>query len=104
MTLMCLLWCDAIKGLLHLFPAVGELIAKRCPHLKDAVREPELEDRGGDCRIRALVAEINVLPRLRAAFLVFHHSECLGVLSRIRHRALGADDPDKPRIDFARSN
>src|ERR1700730_6099025 len=104
MALMGLLRGDAIKGLLHLFSTVGEFVAKRRPHLEDTVGEPELEDRPGDRWIRALVPEIEMLPRLRAPRFVVHDLQRFWILGGVDHGTPGTDDSEEPGVGFARSN
>src|ERR1700728_4538197 len=104
MALMRFLRRDAIKRLLHLCPAVAQFVAKRRPHLEDAIREAELENRAGDRWIRTLVTEVNMLPGLRAARLVLHNLQSLRIFGGVGHGTLGANDPDEPAVSFARSN
>src|ERR1700722_11553435 len=104
MALMGLLRGDAIKGLLHLFPAVGELVAKRCPHLEDTVGEPELEDRPGDRWIRALVPEIARWPRLQTPPFVDHDLQRFRILGGVHHGTPGPDHSEEPGVGLARSN
>src|ERR1700726_843688 len=104
MTLMCFLRSDAIEGLVHLLPAVGEFVAKRCPHLEDAIGESKFENRAGDRWIGALVTEIEMLPRLRATGFVFHDLQRLRILGGVDHGTPGADDSEEPGVGFPRSN
>jgi hypothetical protein len=48
---MRLLRRGAIKRLSHLLASMSQLIAKRCPHLENAVRESEFKNTARDRRI-----------------------------------------------------
>lgn len=73
MGLVCLLGGRAIKRLLHIVPAMGQFVAIRSPHLENAVGETKLKNSSRNCRICALITQVDLLPGLNTARLIFHH-------------------------------
>src|SRR5271166_2996278 len=96
--LMRFVGSSAVERLKHLLSAVGQFIAKCRPHLEDAVRKAEFENVSGDRRISALVPQVDLLPCLRSTGLIFHHTQCLRILGRKRHRPPFSKYSDKPSI------